>query len=103
MHLIFVFVGIALILLGAAIGQFRLAHLLANVDMDQVDPARKGALARYAGSFVAVIGVVFLMLGYLVMKASSERDVVVLMACLIPVMMVISVTYMVGLGRFMKK
>ncbi len=93
----------ALLLLGAAIWQFKLVHLLSNVDMDQIDPAKKGALARYAGSFVAVVGVVFLVLGYLVMKTISERDVVVLMACLIPVMMVISVTYMVGMGRFTKK
>lgn len=95
--------SVALMLLGAVIWRFRLIHLLSNVDMKEVDDTRKLGLARYAGCFVILVGGIFAVLAYLIGNVTTEREMLILLACMIPIIMIATVFYLAGLKKFMKK
>lgn len=103
MNVLMTVVSLGLILLGAAIWRFKLVRLLSNVDVNRVDWTRKDELARYAGCFIMLIGIVFGVLAYFIDRVTTERGSIVLAGCTILVIMSFTVIYLAGLGRYMKK
>ena len=92
-------VGILIILLGLVIWRFRLVNLLSNVDGVQV--INKEKATRYTAYYLSMLGVCLIVLGYFI-EGISERDLILIIACFIPINLVILVSYMVAQSRNMK-
>ncbi|MVM41957.1 hypothetical protein GO730_37030 [Spirosoma sp. HMF3257] len=103
MNIFMFIIGLGIMLLGVAIWRFKLINILSNVDMSQVDLTKKDDLARYAGCFLLLIGGIFSIVAYLLGLVETERGILVLLACIIPLIMVSCIFYLAGLGRYMKK
>lgn len=97
------FIGVALMLLGTAIWRFEWVNLLSNVDVNAVEPARKSALARFAGGFVMTIGGLIGLLAYLMERLTTERELLILIGCAVGIIFLLTGIYLVGLRRYMKK
>ena len=90
-------------LLGAGIWRFEWIHLLSNVDVNAVEPTRKSALARFAGGFVMLVGVLIGLLAYLIERLTTEQELLILIGCAVAIIFLLTGIYLVGLGRYMKK
>jgi len=86
-------VGVSVILLGLVIWRFRLVNLLSNVDGVRV--INKEKATRYTAYYLAMLGVCFMVLGYFI-EGTSERNLILIIACFIPINLVILVFYMVA-------
>ncbi|KAA6438851.1 hypothetical protein FEM33_15375 [Dyadobacter flavalbus] len=91
-------IGISITLFGFCIWRFRLVHWLNNV------PAgvhlNKDKTARLAGGYLILIGICFLLFAYLVEKL-SDQAIMVIVACFIPVNMVVLISYLVAQSKNM--
>jgi hypothetical protein len=103
MNLLLVGVGLGLTVLGVSIWRFKLINILSNVNANQVDRSRNDDLARYAGCFIMLIGGVFMLLAYLIERVATERELLVLVLCMVAVILISTIFYLAGLGRYMKK
>ncbi|SOD81614.1 hypothetical protein [Spirosoma fluviale] len=103
MNILMLCTGIGLALLGAGIWRYKATHLLSNVDSSQVDPSRKGDLARYAGLYCMGIGGIFLGLAFVIERFTTEKELLFIIGGTVVVIMIATAIYLSGLGRFMKK
>lgn len=92
-------IGILIILLGLVIWRFRLVNFLSNVDGVRV--INKEKATRYAAYYLSVLGVCFIVLGYFI-EDISERNLILIIACFIPINLVFLVSYMVAQSRNMR-
>lgn len=97
------FTGIALILLGAAIWRFKWIHLLSNINVKAVNITNKSLLARFAGGYIMLVGVILLILGYLTKCLTTERELLPLVGGSVVVIFLLTGIYLAGLGRYTKK
>lgn len=99
MDWLFMIIGILIILLGLFIWRFRLVNFLSNVEGVRVIDKEKAT--RYTACYLAILGVCFMTLGYFI-EELSERHWMVIIACFIPINLVILVSYLVAQSRNMK-
>ena len=92
-------IGIMVILLGIGIWRFRLFNLLSNVDKTRVIDREKAA--RLAGYYLILLGTCFTIVGYIIQDL-SDKTIVLIIACFIPINMIFVVTYMVFQSRNMR-
>ncbi|MET7258658.1 hypothetical protein [Dyadobacter fermentans] len=94
-------VGILVILLGIAIWRFGLVGWLSNVPKggEIID---KEKAARLGGGYLSLLGICFIAFGYAVENLPNQT-IMVIVACYIPVNMVILVSYLVAQSRNMRR
>ena len=86
-------------MLGLIIWRFKLIDLLSNVE--EVRVIDKGKATRFAACYLFMLGACFITLGYFIERL-TERNLVVIVACFIPINMVILVTYLLAQSRNMR-
>lgn len=99
MNLVMITVGVLIILLGVVIWRFGLVKLLSNVDQERVIDKKKAT--RFAAYYLTFLGICFIVLGYFI-DGMSERNLILVIACFIPINMVFVVSYMVAQSRNMR-
>lgn len=92
-------VGIVVILIGIAIWRFKLFNLLSNVDKHRVIDKEKST--RLAGYYLILLGICFFVFGF-VAQSLSDKTIVLVIACFIPINMVFAVTYLFAQSRNMR-
>lgn len=92
-------IGILIILLGLVIWRFRLVNLLSNIDGVRV--INKEKATRYTAYYLSMLGICFIVLGYFI-EGITERNLILIIACFIPINLVILVSYMVAQSRNMR-
>ncbi|WP_159468691.1 hypothetical protein [Dyadobacter sp. 3J3] len=95
-----VLIGILIIGFGGYIWHFKQINLLSNVPRGAriID---KDKAARLGGSYLILIGICFLLFGYVV-KNLSSAVISIVVACFIPINMVVLVSYLVAQSKNMK-
>ena len=98
-------VAIALLVmgLGAGIWRFEWIHLLNNIREDEVDPAKKSNLARFAGRHLVVVGLILLLPGLLMNMIQTKTEILIVILLAVVGIFVVSGFYLKGLGKFLKK
>lgn len=91
-------IGVLIILLGLVIWRFRLVNLLSNVEGLRVIDKEKATW--YTASYLALLGVCFMTLGYFIDEL-SERQLILIIACFIPLNLVVLLAYMLAQSRNM--
>ena len=93
-------IGIIIIGFGGYIWRFKKVGLLNNVPSGAriVD---KDKAARLGGSYLILIGICFVLFGYAVVNLSNQT-IIVIIACFIPINMVVLISYLVAQSRNMK-
>ncbi|GGH20697.1 hypothetical protein GCM10007423_01230 [Dyadobacter endophyticus] len=94
-------VGILLILLGIAIWRFGLVGWLSNVPKGGEIIDKKKA-ARLGGSYLSLVGICFMAFGYAVGNL-PDQTIMLIVACYIPVNMVVLVSYLVVQSKNMRR
>lgn len=95
-----VLIGILIIGFGGGIWRFKRIDLLSNVPRGAriID---KDRAARLGGGYLILIGICFILFGYVIKSLSSETTSIVV-ACFIPVNMVVLVSYLVAQSKNVK-
>ena len=95
------FIGLLLICAGAMIWRFQKVNWLSNIPKggEIIDKKRAALLG---GSYLAFIGVCFIAFGYVV-ENGADQTVMIIVACFIPVNMVVLVSYMVAQSKNIRK
>lgn len=92
-------IGIMIALLGWVIGHFNLVKLLSNVDANKlIDPTKATRRIAY---YLYLLSICLVILSRFI-ETMSDRSLIVLIACFIPLNMVVVVSYMVAQSRNMK-
>lgn len=101
MNWILASVGILVILLGIAIWRFRQVGWLSDVPKggEIID---KEKAARLGGSYLGLLGLCFIAFGYAV-ENLQDQTIMVIVACYIPVNMVVLVSYPVAQSKNMRR
>ncbi|GAB3013445.1 hypothetical protein [Spirosoma pulveris] len=103
MNMLMLGTALGLAVLGAYIWRYKAINLLSNVDSRQVNPSKKGELARYAGLYCVGIGSIFFGLSFVIERFTTERELLLVIGAAVVVIMIATAIYLSGLGRFMKK
>lgn len=90
-------IGILLIGSGIIIWRYNLVDWLSNVPRGPKILDRKKA-AKLGGSYLSFVGACFIAFGYAI-ENMSDKTVVLIVVCFIPVNMVVLVTYLVAQSR----
>lgn len=99
MNWIVMTIGVLIIVVGLLIWRFKLVNLLSNVDGARV--IDKAKATRYTACYLCILGICFTTLGYFI-KGLSERSLILIIACFIPINLVVLVSYMVAQSRNMR-
>ena len=94
MDFLMTFIGVAIMVLGAAIWRFNWIRLLSNVDINAVDEIKKEALARFAGGFVLLVGGLITLLAYLTERLTTERELLLLIGCAVVIIFILTGIYL---------
>lgn len=94
-------VGILVVLLGIAIWRFGLVGWLSNVPKcgEIID---KEKAARLGGGYLGLVGLCFIAFGYAV-ENLPDQTITLMVACYIPVNMVVLVSYLVAQSKNMRR
>ena len=103
MNLLLLFIGFGIILLGLCIWRFQWIHLLSNVDVNQVESGEESNLARFAGFYIVMVGVILMLLGYLVQYAVTEQQMLTAVLLTVVGIFVMTGIYLSGHSRYLKK
>ncbi|WP_460939327.1 hypothetical protein [Spirosoma humi] len=98
MDWLLIIIGILIILLGGVIWRFRLVNLLSQVEGLRVIDKEKAT--RYTACYLALLGLCFMILGYFIDEL-SERQLLLIIACFIPLNLVVLIPYMLAQSRNM--
>ncbi|GAB3783698.1 hypothetical protein GCM10028818_42210 [Spirosoma horti] len=98
MNWLLIIIGILIVLLGLVIWRFRLVNLLSNVEGVRVIDKEKAT--RYTACYLAVLGSCFMALSYCI-EGLSERQLILIIACFIPLNLVVLIAYMLAQSRNM--
>jgi hypothetical protein len=93
-------IGILIIGFGGYIWHFKPIHLLSNIPKaDRIlDKARA---AHLGGSYLILMGILYILFSYAIKNLSSET-ISIVVACFIPVNMVVLVSYLVAQSKNLK-
>ncbi|KQS33928.1 LPXTG cell wall anchor domain-containing protein [Dyadobacter sp. Leaf189] len=93
-------IGLIIIGFGGYIWRFKRVNLLNNVPKGArlID---KDKAARLGGSYLVLIGICFVVFGYVLANLPDET-IIIIVACFISVNMVVVVSYLVAQSRNMK-
>ena len=94
------FIGILIIGFGGYIWRSRNVRLLNNVP-NGARIVDKDKAARLGGSYLILIGICFVFFGYAVVNLSNQT-VIVIVACFIPINVVVLISYLVAQSRNMR-
>lgn len=100
MDWLLVCIGVLIIGFGGFIWRFKRVNLLSNVPRGG-HIINKDKAARLGGCYLILIGICFILFGYVVRNLSGET-ISIIVACFIPVNMVVLVSYLVALSKNMK-
>ena len=101
MNWVLVSVGILVILLGMAIWRFGLVSWLSKVPKGGkiIDEEKT---ARLGGSYLGLVGICLIAFGYAV-ESLPDQTIMVIVACYIPVNMVVLVSYLAAQSKNMRR
>ncbi|TLV01441.1 hypothetical protein [Dyadobacter luticola] len=95
-----VLIGVLLIGFGGYIWQFKNIRLLNNIPAG-AHILDKNKAARLGGCYLILIGICMIGFGYVVENFSSQT-IIIIVACFIPINMIVMVSYLVAQSRNMR-